>query len=183
MATESSMFPHEPPSELTSDPRPPNVAHPPEGTRLAGGSGLALTVLLLLGAAGGLRAQASDDNGDAGSSNDGGASEEQVAMTVTRDVDYRGEGSHGEDRDLLDIYMPEDATRAPVVVFFHGGALTFGSKDAGQVLAEQMIPKGVGVVSANYRLSPEVMHPTHVEDAAAAVAWTVENIPEYGGNP
>lgn len=106
-----------------------------------------------------------------------------MAMSITRNVDYRGEGSHEEGRDLLDIYMPEGASRAPVVVFFHGGALTFGSKDSGQVLAEQMVPKGVGVVSANYRLSPEVMHPTHVQDAAAAVAWTVENIAEYGGNP
>jgi len=109
--------------------------------------------------------------------------EEPVAMTVTRDVDYRGEGSHDEGRDLLDVYMPENATRAPVVVFFHGGALTFGTKDAGEIMARQLVPRGVGVVSANYRLSPEVMHPTHVEDAAAAVAWTVQNIAEYGGNP
>lgn len=113
---------------------------------------------------------------------DGGASPD-VEMEVTRDVDYRGSGSHAEGRDLLDVYMPPDAANAPVAVFFHGGALTFGSKDAGEVMARALVPRGVGVVSANYRLSPEVMHPTHVEDAAAAVAWVVENIADYGGNP
>ncbi|MFP3947712.1 MAG: alpha/beta hydrolase [Gemmatimonadota bacterium] len=123
-----------------------------------------------------------DGSPDAGSPTGGNDAESQVAMTVTRDVDYRGEDSHEEGRDLLDVYMPEGASRAPVVVFFHGGALTFGSKDSGRVLAEQLVPRGVGVVSANYRLSPEVTHPTHVRDAAAAVAWTVDNIAEYGGN-
>lgn len=134
-----------------------------------------LALLLLLGSPGATKAQAADDGA--------GSDEAEVEMTVTRDVDYRGEGSHEEGRDLLDVYMPEGATRAPVVVFFHGGALTFGSKDAGRILAEQLVPRGIGVVSANYRLSPEVMHPTHVQDAAAAVAWTVGNIAEYGGNP
>lgn len=109
--------------------------------------------------------------------------EGEVEMEVTRNVDYRGEGSHDDGRDLLDVYMPPDAEGAPVVVFFHGGALTFGSKDAGEVMARTLVPRGVGVVSANYRLSPEVMHPTHVQDAAAAVAWVVENISDYGGNP
>lgn len=110
-------------------------------------------------------------------------SEADVEMEVTRDVDYRGEGAHDDGRDLLDVYMPPDAASAPVVVFFHGGALTFGSKAAGEVMARTLVPRGVGVVSANYRLSPEVMHPTHVQDAAAAVAWVVENISDYGGNP
>jgi acetyl esterase/lipase len=32
-------------------------------------------------------------------------------------------------------------------------------------------------------LSPEFQHPTHVQDAAAATAWVINNIARYGGNP
>ena len=34
----------------------------------------------------------------------------------------------------------------------------------------------------NYRLSPEVKHPAHVEDVAKAFAWTCENVAKYGGS-
>lgn len=136
----------------------------------------ALAVALLLLPRPAVHAQDTSDGSDGGDS-------PNVEMDVTRDVDYRGSDSHEDGRDLLDVYMPPDAENAPVAVFFHGGALTFGSKDAGEVMARALVPRGVGVVSANYRLSPEVMHPTHVEDAAAAVAWVVENIAEHGGNP
>lgn len=35
----------------------------------------------------------------------------------------------------------------------------------------------------NYRLTPEVQHPGHVIDVAAAVAWVHDHIDEYGGAP
>ena len=36
---------------------------------------------------------------------------------------------------------------------------------------------------ANYRLTPAVQHPVHLQDAAAAVAWVHKSIAEYGGDP
>lgn len=103
---------------------------------------------------------------------------------VTRDLGYLpGEQQYADGRDRLDVHMPDGATNAPVVVFFHGGALMFGDKRQGDTVAERLLPLGIGVVAANYRLSPGVMHPAHVEDAAAALAWTVQNIAEYGGDP
>ena len=101
---------------------------------------------------------------------------------VVHDVDcVRGAGYEG--KDLLDIYMPKGADRVPVIVFFHGGGLRAGDKGIGQVVAERFVPRGIGVVSASYRLSPSVMHPAHVQDAASATAWVLENIDRYGGNP
>ena len=35
----------------------------------------------------------------------------------------------------------------------------------------------------NYRLSPGVTHPAHIEDAAASFAWVKRHIADYGGNP
>lgn len=101
---------------------------------------------------------------------------------VTRDVDYMTAVDYEDGKDLLDIYMPEGVTDAPVVVFFHGGALRAGDKSVGQLVAQRLVPHGIGVVSANYRLTPSVMHPAHVQDAAAATAWAVEHIASYGGD-
>lgn len=102
---------------------------------------------------------------------------------VTHDVDYLAGADYADGKDLLDIYMPEGVGDAPVIVFFHGGALRMGSKEEGTIFAERLVPLGIGVVSANYRLSPTFMHPAHIEDAAAAVAWVLENIDDYGGDP
>jgi len=105
-------------------------------------------------------------------------------VVATRDVDYRAEVDFENGKDRLDIYMPEGAEMAPVIVFFHGGALRAGSKGRdGALLSERFLPAGMGIVSANYRLSPGVMHPAHMEDAAAAFAWVVKNIKRYGGDP
>ena len=49
-------------------------------------------------------------------------------VVATRDVDYRAEVDFENGKDRLDIYMPEGAEMAPVIVFFHGGALRAGSK-------------------------------------------------------
>jgi acetyl esterase/lipase len=92
------------------------------------------------------------------------------SIVATRDVDYLAGTNYADDKDKLDVFMPEGVAGAPVIVFFHGGAMRF-------------VPEGVGVVSANYRLSPGVMHPSHIQDAAAAFAWVIRNIERYGGDP
>ena len=102
---------------------------------------------------------------------------------VNETLDYLPDRETANDKDLLDVHMPETADGVPVLVFFHGGGLTFGEKSYGDVLARRLLPLGIGVISANYRLSPGVQHPAHVEDAAAAFAWAVRHVAEYGGDP
>ncbi|MGN1246305.1 MAG: alpha/beta hydrolase, partial [Muribaculaceae bacterium] len=81
------------------------------------------------------------------------------------------------ERCKLDLYVPEGKTGFPTVVFFHGGGLEGGEKFVPELLKEQ----GFAVVAPNYRLSPRAQHPAYIEDAAAAVAWTMRHIAEYGG--
>lgn len=103
-------------------------------------------------------------------------------LTVTRDIDYRPDAEYGDGRDRLDVYMPAGGTDVPVVVHFHGGQLMAGVKTEAEALAAALAPRGIGVVSANYRLSPAFMHPAHIEDAAAAVAWALANVERFGGD-
>ena len=107
----------------------------------------------------------------------------QTGMTAHRDIDYLGGLDYPHDKDKLDVLMPVGATNAPVIVFFHGGALQSGNKRTGALLASTLVAQGIGVVTANYRLSPGVMHPAHMEDATAAFVWTKRHISEYGGDP
>ena len=80
-------------------------------------------------------------------------------IVADRDVDYLTAVDYAYRKDRLDIFMPEGASNVPVVVFFHGGGLQRGNKSAGEVLAKTLVPQDIGVVTANYRLSPGVMHP------------------------
>ncbi len=87
-------------------------------------------------------------------------------------------------RNWLDVYAPSDAAAAPVVMFVHGGAWASGDKseyvELGRTLAGYY---GIVAVVINYRLSPDVVHPAHTEDATLAAVWTLENIADYGGDP
>jgi acetyl esterase/lipase len=105
------------------------------------------------------------------------------AIVEHRDIDYIAGKDYAEDKDKLDVFMPEGVSDAPVVVYFHGGALQAGTKAIGEGLARQLAARGIGLVTANYRLSPAVMHPAHMEDATAAFAWTKKHIASYGGDP
>jgi acetyl esterase/lipase len=86
---------------------------------------------------------------------------------------------------LVDLYIPEDVKAFPTIVLEHGGAWVAGSKILDRIpdVARCLARQGIGVVAANYRLAPWVHHPTQVQDAAAAVAWTHKHIAAYGGSP
>lgn len=81
-------------------------------------------------------------------------------------------------RCALDMRLPADKEGFATLIWFHGGGLTGGARDFPQFTGE-----GVALVSAGYRLSPQVPCPVFIEDAAAAVAWTLKNISRYGGDP
>ena len=67
--------------------------------------------------------------------------EELESVVITRDVDYLVDTDYAEDKDKLDVFMPEGAAGAPMIVFFHGGALQHGDKRAGEVLARRFVPE------------------------------------------
>ncbi len=78
-----------------------------------------------------------------------------------------------EERCSLDVWLPKGAAEnIPVVIWLHGGGLEGGSKSIPEALKGQ----GVAVVAPNYRLTPRVKSAVCIEDAAAAVAWTVNSL-------
>lgn len=100
---------------------------------------------------------------------------------LDKDICYRTADEATEymkERCRLDVYYPTGAKDFATVVWFHGGGLTGGNRFVPEGLQEQ----GIAVVAVNYRLYPKVTSPAYIEDAAAAVAWTFNNIMRYGGS-
>lgn len=90
-----------------------------------------------------------------------------------------------EARQQLDLYVPKVSSNEPraVIVFIHGGSWATGSKGQYRFVGSSLAEKGFIAVLPNYRLSPAAKFPVFVEDAAQAVAWTLQNIEYYGGDP
>ena len=77
----------------------------------------------------------------------------------------------------LDLRYPTNRTGFATVVWFHGGGLTGGHRHFINLKDPE-----IAVAAVGYRLSPKARHPAYLEDAAAATAWVIRNIAQYGGD-
>ncbi|HLH22175.1 MAG TPA: alpha/beta hydrolase [Chloroflexota bacterium] len=94
------------------------------------------------------------------------------------DVAY---GPHPEQR--LDVFRPATAAPAPLVVVVHGGGWSVGDKAQYASVGNRLAHEGLVAMNVNYRLSPAVQHPTHVQDVALAIGWCYRHAAEYGADP
>ncbi|MBF9141575.1 alpha/beta hydrolase [Hymenobacter properus] len=92
-----------------------------------------------------------------------------------------------KERHVLDVYSPKKAAPQaagyPVVLFIHGGSWTSGNKNIYSFIGRRLAKQGVVAVVINYRLAPAVHVPEQAADCARALAWTVQHIARYGGDP
>ena len=117
-----------------------------------------------------------DASGDGAPSEDTTDTASDSSNGVLRDVAY---GENPAQR--LDIYGAGGAGK-PVMIYVHGGGWQVGDKSRVHSKADFFTGEGYLFVSVNYRLSPEVMHPGHAADVAAAVAWVMDHAEEHGGD-
>jgi acetyl esterase/lipase len=109
-----------------------------------------------------------------------------AANLLTRDSrSLRVDGAaFGPDpRQKLDLYAPERASDAPVVLFTYGGSWRQGERAQYRFLAERLVARGFVVAIADYRLAPAARYPAFVEDFALAAAWVLANAGRHGGDP
>ncbi len=99
---------------------------------------------------------------------------------VYHDLPY---GPHPLQR--LNLYVPVFSVPRPrpVMIYVHGGAWRFGDKSHVDYKDEAFLRAGYLFVSINYRLAPEGTWREMASDVAAAVAWVVQHIEDYGGDP
>lgn len=99
---------------------------------------------------------------------------------VLRDVGY------GDDpRQAFDVYLPATAGNAAVIFLVHGGGWAHGNKDNPGLVEDKAaywLPKGYVLISANYRLVPEVAPLDQARDLAQAVATAQELAKGWGAD-
>jgi acetyl esterase/lipase len=111
------------------------------------------------------------------------AGAQSYAVRVIRDLPYLQGANYLGGKDTLDLYLPEGRRNAPVIVWYFGNQLMGGDKSEDEFVGRRFASAGFITAVVNYRLSPEVSHPAHVQDAAASFAWVKRHVAEYGGDP
>jgi len=113
----------------------------------------------------------------------GSAAQESVKCGLLTNVTYYAPSELQRADDYqktqchLDLRYPTNRLGFATVVWFHGGGLTGGKRH----FIELKRPE-IAIAAVGYRLSPKVAHPGYLEDAAAATAWVIKNIAQYGGD-
>jgi acetyl esterase/lipase len=98
------------------------------------------------------------------------------------DIKYASHPKSDPKLNMLDVYMPKKGSNSPVLIWIHGGALAYGEKEYVQEKAEYFTKKGYVFISINYRLSPKVVHPAHVQDVSDAIMWIHKNAVHYSAD-
>lgn len=106
------------------------------------------------------------------------AAQNTDGVSVTADQPY---GAH--ERHSLDIYAPEGAKNAPVMIFVHGGGFVRGDKKGAANIGAWFAQHGIVTLAINYRFAPEIQWPAGAEDIKNVLAWAAQNVAQYGGDP
>lgn len=82
----------------------------------------------------------------------------------------------------LDLWVPQGARKAPLVLFVHGGGWQRGSKSnaLGRALPGHMLEQGYAFASIDYRLLPKASVEDQAADVAAALAFLLARAESLG---
>lgn len=83
-------------------------------------------------------------------------------------------------RQRLDLYLPERSGPVPVLFVVHGGGYVAGNQEQITPFAEEFARQGYAVVAPTYRLAPRHQYPAQIEDVFCALAWTYNHAERYG---
>ena len=72
---------------------------------------------------------------------------EQNTVRVVADIDYVPQASYQDNRNKLDLYLPEGRQKFPVLLLIHGGALMRGDKEGSSHKGRRFASDGIGTVN------------------------------------
>ena len=108
-----------------------------------------------------------------------GSAPAQVATPTLSNIAYGTDSA----AQRLDVYLPPGPViPRPILIWVHGGGWQNGDKFPA-TRAPGLMALGFAVVSINYRLSGEAIHPAQINDCKAAVRWVRANAATYGFAP
>lgn len=124
-----------------------------------------------------LRARMEQRRGGPGARQGGRMGREGPATPPTQTLAY---GS--DSLQALDLWVPRGATKAPLVLFVHGGGWKSGSKNnaTGRALPAHLLEQGYAFASIDYRLVPRNTVEEQASDVAAALAHVLKRADSLG---
>lgn len=78
-----------------------------------------------------------------------------------------------------DVYVPKSSGMKPAILMAHPGGWSGRSRKDTQFWSEQLAGQGYVVVNCTYRLAPEHLYPSAVEDIRDCYHWMVQHSQEY----
>ncbi|NTY02172.1 alpha/beta hydrolase [Deinococcus sp. JMULE3] len=112
-----------------------------------------------------------------------GAQDTLNRVVSTAGLDVTSNVRYGPDvRNVMDVYAPQGARNAPMVLFIHGGSWENGDKDGHKFVGESLARAGYVTAVMSYRLAPANRYPSYVQDAAQALKVLREKAVALGGN-
>ncbi len=106
------------------------------------------------------------------------------AAVLAKNTKSKLDVPYGKDeKQRLDLYLPQGVKAAPIVIFVHGGEWSRHDKAEVSYKPKFFNEHGIILASINYRLSPPAKHPDHVDDVASAIYWVHDHAKEIGGDP
>ncbi len=113
-----------------------------------------------------------------------------MQSSVPRNVPPASRGAQlSEDCLTLNVWTPQSAKKAPVMVWVHGGGNDSGSSADIYYDGTAFARDGIVLVTLNYRLGSLGFQPHNGEanfglwDQVAALGWVRDNIASFGGDP
>lgn len=106
-----------------------------------------------------------------------GAGEDAAKTPPPQTLSYGKDSLQG-----IDLWVPEGAKNAPLVLFVHGGGWKRGSKDnaMGRAMPAHMLEQGYAFASIDYRLVPKNTVEEQAADVAAALAHLLKRADSLG---
>jgi acetyl esterase/lipase len=78
----------------------------------------------------------------------------------------------------LDLYLPENGTNPPLIMWIHGGAWMYGDRKSPGILWQ--VERGYALASIEYRLTGQGVFPAHIIDCKDALVYLKQNAAKYG---
>lgn len=100
------------------------------------------------------------------------------AMETISDIKYASVNNRSL---MLDLFLPDNISKPDLIVWIHGGAWSFGSKEDVHVV--DIVSEGFALASIDFRNSPEAQFPAQVHDIKGAIRFLRAKADEYGYNP
>jgi acetyl esterase/lipase len=85
-------------------------------------------------------------------------------------------------RERIDVFSCGKQA-APTLAFIHGGYWQMNEKEPYAFLAEGVLPAGFNLALIEYTLAPEARMDRITAEIRRAVAWLIDRVGEFGGDP